>query len=162
MILAAFERTFRIIYGQDVRRSDDYKTIKSEVAQLIEEHAENMTGKQKKYVKGFVKGILNSDSSYGDNLKFALEDCKSIMEPFVTRRFSGIYEEIIDEVSISINGLRNGIAHSRLDMELEARHLTDIKFVEEMLYVIRLKKMGVEDTIIQKSINELFKENIVI
>ena len=101
MILAAFERTFRIIYGQDVRRSDDYKAIKSEVA-------------------------------------------------------------IIDEVSISINGLRNGIAHSRLDMEHEARHLTDIKFVEEMLYVIRLKKMGVEDTIIQKSINELFKENIVI
>ena len=71
MILAAFERTFRIIYGQDVRRSDDYKAIKSEVAQLIEEHAENMTGKQKKYVKGFVKGILNSDSSY--NIR--LSDC---------------------------------------------------------------------------------------
>ena len=84
MILAAFERTFRIIYGQDVRRSDDYKAIKSEVAQLIEEHAENMTGKQKKYVKGFVKGILNSDSSYNirlsDCIDFVMQlwNCKSV------------------------------------------------------------------------------------
>ena len=47
-------------------------------------------------------------------------------------------------------------------MELEARHLTDIKFVEEMLYVIRLKKIGIEDAIIKKSINELFRENLAL
>lgn len=162
MILAAFEREFRNIYGQDVKRSDDYKDIKERIIKLIEDYATECTGKRKKYVKDFAKGIRNSDSSYGDKFKYALEDCKDIMEPFVTRRFEGTYEEIIEDVSMSVNGLRNGVAHSRLDMELEARHLTDIKFVEEMLYVIRLKKSGIEDSIIQKSINELFRENIAL
>lgn len=162
MILASFEREFRNIYGQDVRRSEEYKETKNQVIGLIEEHAETLTGKRKKYVKDFAKGIKNHDSSYGDNLKYALEDCKEIIEPFVIRRFDGTYEEIIEDVSLNINGLRNGIAHSRLDLELEARHLTDIKFVEELLYVIRLKSIGVDRLTIQKSINELFRENMAL
>ena len=162
MILSAFEREFRNIYGQDVRRSEDYKETKEQIVKLIEDRAKELTGKRKKYVKDFAKGIKNSDSSYGDNFKYALEDCESIMKPFITRRFEGTYEEIIADVSFSINSLRNGIAHSRLDMEIEARHLTDIKLVEEMIYVIRLKKIGVEDTVIQKSINELFWESLAL
>ena len=162
MILAAFEREFRNIYGPDVRRLEDYKDTKDHIIKLIEEYAAECTGKRKKYVKDFAKVIRNSDSSYGDNFKYALEDCKGIMEPFVIRRFEGTYEEIIEDVSISVNRLRNGVAHSRLDMELEARHLTDIKFLEEMLYVIRLKKIGIEDAIIKKSINELFRENLAL
>ena len=64
--------------------------------------------------------------------------------------------------SSNINELRNGIAHSRLDLELKARHLIDIKFVEEMLYAIRLKKIGIENLIIQRSINDLFRENMAL
>lgn len=160
MILSAFEREFRNIYGQDVRRADEYKQIKSEVIKLIEGFADTLGGKQRKYAKGFAKGIKNSDSSYGDNLKFALEDCRSIMEPFITRRFEGSYEEIINDISININEIRNGIAHSRLDLELEARNLVDIQFVEEMLYAIRLKKIGIDKTVIQRAINELFGEGV--
>lgn len=61
-----------------------------------------------------------------------------------------------------INSLRNGVAHSRLDLELEPRHLTDIKFVVELLYVIRLKTLGIDEIIIQKAINQLFHENLAI
>ena len=162
MILATFEREFHTIYGQDVRRSEDYKNIKDKIIKQIENLAEGFTGKHRKYVKSFAGIIRNSDSSYGDRFKYALEDCKGIMEPFVTRHFEGTYEEIIEDVSFNVNTLRNGIAHSRLDMKLEARHLTDIKFVEEMIYVIRLKKIGVEDNVIKKSINELFRENVLL
>lgn len=82
------------------------------------------------------------------------------MYPFVVRRYEGDYENIIDDVSMSINTLRNGIAHSRLDLELEARYLTDIKFIEELLYVIRLKSIEIDETVIQKAVNQLFHENI--
>ena len=162
MVLAAFEREFRNIYGQDVRRSDDYKNTKAEAVKLLKDYAVTLTGKKKKYVKGFADGIANSDSSYGDNLKYALEDCKSIMEIFVTSHFNGNYEEIIDDVSTSVNGLRNGVAHSRLDLELQARHLADVKIVEEMLYVIRLKHIGVDENTVKKAINDLFRENLSI
>lgn len=156
MILAAFEREFRNIYGQDVKRSEEYKKTKDEVMQLLEQYAENYTGKQRRYIKGFVKGIQNTDSSYGDNFCFSLNECKTIMKPFVVRRYEGTYEEIVSELGENINFLRNGLAHSRLDLNLEARHLSDIKIVEEMIYVMRFKKLGIEDEIIKKCINDLF------
>lgn len=160
MILAAFEREFRNIYGQDAIRSKAYKDTKEQIVKLIEDQAPNYTGDRKKYIKGFAKIISNIDSSYGDNLEYALKDCKDIMEPFVIRRFEGTYEEIIADISISVNKLRNGVAHSRLDLELKPRHLVDIKLVEEMIYVIRLKKIGIVESTIKKSINELFSENL--
>lgn len=162
MILSAFEREFRNVYGQDARRSDDYKTIKGEVADSIRSLANNYSGRKRKYVNDFAKGIENLDSSYGDNLRYAFANCQEIMEPFISRRYEGTYSDIINDISDSINGLRNGVAHSRLDLEIEPRHITDIQFVEEMLYVIRLKKVGVEKIEIQKSINKLFAENMAI
>ncbi len=160
MILAAFEREFRNIYGDNVRRSEDYKKTKERIIELIEDYTKDLTGKRKKYAKRFAKGIRNSDASYGDNFKYALNDCKCIMEPFILRRYNGTYEEIAEEISSRVNDLRNGIAHSRLDMELEGQHLIDIKFVEELLYVMRLKKIGIEDNTIQNVINELFNEKL--
>lgn len=160
MILAAFEREFREVYGQDVERSKTYLETKEEVLQLVENFADSKSGKPRKYVRDFAKGISNSDSSYGDNFKYALNDCQSIMEPFVTRSFEGTYADIIEGVSDRINALRNGIAHCRLDFVMEACNMEDIKFAEEMLYVIRLKKLGLDDSTIQHAIDDLFDEKM--
>lgn len=162
MILATFEREYRNIYGYDVRRSVNYKCIKENVIQIIEKYAENLSGKNKKYAKSFAKRIKDYDVSYGDNVKFAFEDCREIMDVFIKKCFDESYEEAVEGISESINKLRNGIAHSRLDMEIEPRHITDIKLIEEMLYVIRLKKLGIEVSVIQKVINELFGVGIII
>lgn len=160
MILAAFESEYRNAYGQDTKRSEEYKKTKENVVAYIKDYAESLSGKQKKYVNGFARGVLNSDSSYGDNLLYAFEDCKTIIEPFVKKHFKGSYRKITEDVSANINELRNGIAHSRLDLKIKARHLAEIKLVEEMFYVVRLKKMGIVDQAIQKSINDLFQENV--
>ena len=84
------------------------------------------------------------------------------MDVFIKKCFDGSYEDIVEGISESVNKLRNGIAHSRLDMEVEPRHVTDIKLMEEMLYVIRLKKLGIEVPVIQKVINELFGYGIIL
>ena len=57
---------------------------------------------------------------------------------------------------------RNGIAHSRLDLHFEAIHLSDIKIVEELLYAIRLKKIGLQTSEIQKAISDLFLERLAL
>lgn len=160
MILAAFESEYRNAYGQDTIRSVMYKKTKEDVVVHLKEYAKALSGRQKKYANEFVRGILNSDSSYGDKLLYAFEDCKTIIEPFVRKHFKGSYRKITKDVSADINELRNGIAHSRLDLKIKARHLAEIKLVEEMFYVVRLKKMGIEDQAIQKSINDLFQENV--
>ena len=162
MILAAFEGEFKRIYGGDAKRSQAYKDIKLEVVNLLEDYANKHKGKKRKYIVSIAKGIKNSDLSYGDNLLYALEDCKEIMIPFVLKKYDGNYEDIINDVCTNINELRNSIAHCNLDFELEARHLDDIKIVEEMIYVIRLHKLGIETKVIQRAIRDLFNEIIAI
>ena len=84
------------------------------------------------------------------------------IEAAATRKMQGVVLVNVRIINDYINSLRNGVAHSRLDLELEPRNLTDIKFVEELLYVIRLKTLGIDEIIIQKAINQLFHENLAI
>lgn len=58
-----------------------------------------------------------------------------------------------------MNEFRNYLAHSKLDFEIKAIHLCDLKMVEELTYAIRLKKLGLSAMKCQKAINELFHEN---
>lgn len=157
MILSAFEREFRNIYGQDTDRAEEYIKAKGEIVEIILKHADKLSGKRRKYYKSIAKLVKDSDLSYGDKFKHALSDCKNIMEPILTGYFEGEYEKIVDDVSESVNKLRNEIAHNSLDCDIEARNLVDIFIVEEMLYVIRLKKVGIEDLFIKRILNELFK-----
>lgn len=82
------------------------------------------------------------------------------MLPFVRIKYGGNYLDVIDGICERMGTVRNGIAHSRLDLRFDAIHLCDIKIVEELLYAIRLKKCHLNTSEIQKSINCVFRENI--
>ena len=69
---------------------------------------------------------------------------------------------VVRDLSGRVGEIRNGIAHSKMNFELDAIHLADIKIIEELNYAIRLKKAGVPDNNIRKGINALFKENIAL
>jgi hypothetical protein len=159
MILAAFEREYRNIYGQDSGRSDEYLEVKSEIVSLIEDYHKTNQGKKRKYAKQLKKYVENRDSSFEDHVKYALADCEVILKPFITRKYSGTYAEIIDGISFRMGEVRNGIAHSRLDMNFDAIHLADIRVIEELIYVIRLKNSYINDLECQKAVNQLFGEN---
>ena len=45
----------------------------------------------------------------------------------------------IEEICDRMNTVRNGIAHSRLNLNLEAIHLSDLKIIEELLYAMRFQ-----------------------
>ena len=162
MIMAEFEREYRDIYGQDYKRSELYTDTKQEIVDLIEEYRKGHSGDAKKYAGSIKKTVQNLDNSYAQNVEFAIEDCKVIMEPFIKANYSKDLHEVIRDLSGRVGEIRNGIAHSKMDFELDAIHLADIKIIEELIYAIRLKKAGVPDSKIMKGINVLFKENIAI
>ena len=56
--------------------------------------------------------------------------------------------------------MRNGIAHNKLDFDFAPIHLSDIKIIEELLYIMRLIDVGVKEENCKHIINELFDENI--
>ena len=129
---------------------------------MIEEYRKGHSGDAKKYAGSIKKTVQNLDNSYAQNVEFAIEDCKVIMEPFIKANYSKDLHEVIRDLSGRVGEIRNGIAHSKMDFELDAIHLADIKIIEELIYAIRLKKAGVPDSKIMKGINVLFKENIAI
>lgn len=161
MIFAAFERVYGQVYGKDTERSQLYIETKEKVVELIAEHEKDCTGKQKKYVRTLKDFVANRDSSFASNLTYALKDCAEIMTPFVKRRYEGEYEDIVEQISERIGVVRNGVAHCRLDFKLEAIHLSDIHIVEELLYAIELKHVGLSAQECKKAIGKLFGENMV-
>lgn len=160
MIFAAFEREYRNIYGTDSDRSEEYISTKNEIVKLIDNYSQTQHGKKRSYSKQLSKFVQNRDSSFEFNLKKALKECENIMLPFVKIKYGGNYLDVIDGICERMGTVRNGIAHSRLDLRFDAIHLCDIKIVEELLYAIRLKKCHLNTSEIQKSINCVFRENI--
>ena len=162
MILSSFEREFRNIYGQNSERSETYLNVQNDIVSLIDTYIAQKHGKSRNYAKQFKKYIENRDSSSESNLKKALLDCKDVMIPFVQRKYASNYEEAVDGISERMGTVRNGIAHSRLDLQLDAIHLSDIRIVQELSYAIRLKNMHLSTKETQKAINKLFGENFAI
>lgn len=160
MILAAFERIYGHIYGKDTERSEEYIEIKAKAVELIDQLQQENTGKRKKAAKTLKDFVFNRDSSFSSNTAYALKDCADIMKPFVKKRYKGEYDSVVDEISERIGIVRNGVAHCRLDFELEAVHLSDILIMEELLYAMQLKHIGLTIHECHKAIGRLFRENI--
>lgn len=84
------------------------------------------------------------------------------MDIFVARKYKGNNKEATEGIAMRIGELRNGIAHSRLDLKIEPISLADIKIIEELTYAIRLKKLGIKNLDCKKSINRLFGEQFAL
>lgn len=162
MIFAEFEREYRNIYGQDSGRSDEYLKVKDDVTSLINDYLESKQGKKRKYAKQLKNYVENRDSSFESNVMKALTDCEGIMAPFVARRYEGSYADVINDISCRMGEVRNGIAHSHLDLNFDAIHLSDIHIIEVLIYVIRLRNISMNEGDCKKAINQLFGENIAL
>lgn len=91
-----------------------------------------------------------------------MTEYQTIMEPFIKSKYDGALDATIEEVCDRMNTVRNGIAHSRLDLDLEAIHLSDLKIIEELLYAMRLQYLHIDSRLIRIGIKKLFGENIAV
>lgn len=158
MILAEFERAFWVIYGQDSGRSPKFLSIKQSILDLIEEYENKQSGKARKYAKEIKTFVQKLDNNYEERLKTALKDYVDILCIFIEKKYVGVYDHVVAEISKRMGVIRNGIAHSKIDINFDAIHLCDIKIVEELIYALWLKKIGLANDTIQKAINSLFGE----
>ena len=160
MILVKFEREYRNIFGQDHGRSDEYISVKNEIISFIKTFTESQHGKMRQYAKQIEKYVENRDSSFESNIKESLLDSEEILSPFIGNRYDNSFSDTVEGISSRMGELRNAIAHGRLDFHYDAIHLSDILTIEELLYAMRLKKIGLTADECKKAINELFLENI--
>lgn len=159
MILAEFEREYRDIFGQDKGRSDEYLETKKTVIELIGHYEKSQQGKQRRYANQLKKYVENRDNSFEAAVKYALIDCENVLSIFVKRQYKEPYNDAADGIAERMGLVRNGIAHSHIDLRFDAVHLSDINIIEELIYAMRLRKIGLTDKECQKAINDLFGEN---
>lgn len=156
----AFEREFRNLYRDDTSRSDEYHEVKEEVLGYLEGMKEKNTGKKKRYVKSLISLFNKTENKYGDRMKKALLDCEEILLPFLNYYYKDYKSEMLGEISERMNKLRNDSAHGNIDLEIKAVNLSDFNILEDLLYAMRLKHMGVELENIKKAIKDLKRYNI--
>ena len=88
MVFTAFEREYFNIYGQDTERSVDYLSVKAEIVDLIDAYREKQaTSKRKAHAKDIREFVCSRDRSSGANMKYAFNDCKDILVPFIRRKY---------------------------------------------------------------------------
>ena len=128
---------------------------------------QNNTGKIKKYLKSYKKKIERDENNLAERLRYVIDDCKDILDPFINRELRIIYSENDKKPSLEhlleeMNTLRNDMAHGNLDIRLQHIHIVGFIVIEMTLYAMRLKNLGVENNAIQDGINRVFEMNVTI
>lgn len=154
----AFEREYANLYPEKEIRSEKYLQAKKDALDMIDKLINERSGKVKRYLTIFRKRIAADENSLADRILVVIKDCLPIMDPFLIYQLGKEYNVKVDEITpleniaSKMNTLRNDMAHGNLDIQLEKEHVFGFEIIETLLYVMRLKAIGIEDRKIQKGI----------
>lgn len=165
LLMAAFEWEFKVFYGDVKYESNEkYRKAKDNIIAAIECIRNESCGKQKKYVKSFLKTIQNSGVSLSEKLTYAYKENEEILKPFLTILYkdNGIKEYKITDIATRLQSQRNNYAHGNIDKEVDSDVIIDLLTVEWLLYSIKLSSFGMEKKEVQRIINQLFSRNMYI
>lgn len=155
MITAAFEWEFRKLYPSGIRKSDATITAEKDVSETLKEQISNTSGKRKEILKRLSKQV-EADSLKSEIIQVC-KDYSSIFGCFGEHLFHlNDLELNYNEMGERLSSQRNNFAHGNLDKEFIGASALDLILLEFVVYTLQLKSYGIEDTEIQRSINELF------
>lgn len=141
----AFESEFNNIYHEDEVRSEQFIEVKKDLLEEIKsyEQIKNYTGKRKKYLKNFIRNIGHMENSLGEKIKHAIKDSQKYIEVFFRYYYSREYnKKEMNDMCERMNKIRNQLAHGNFLLELTKDNVFDFKILECLLYIIRLKNLG--------------------
>lgn len=159
MTTAAFEWEFRKLYPEGIPHSELTKKAKEETTEKINELIKESTGKKKKIYKNLLKFI--DLEGFSDNLEYTCNELNDIIFPFGDKLYK-INNENLDYKNMGerLSEQRNHFAHGDLDQEFIGLALLDLIFLKEVVYAMQLKRFGVTDENIRKSLNKLFNAGV--
>lgn len=65
------------------------------------------------------------------------------------------FENLIDSLASRMNKLRNDSAHGNIDLKIDPIDLKHINTLENLLFAMRLKKIGISEIDIKKAIKDV-------
>ncbi|WP_152267800.1 hypothetical protein [Agriterribacter humi] len=159
LIFAAFEKEYSYFFSESPIRSAGYLITKDKAIMALSEIKTTLNSKGRKYVERFISIIDNSDSSLDARIKKALKKYQTIISPFLFYFYGIGDDEIIEAMPERICLIRNAFAHGNLGVTFLPIHLSDLKILEILLYVMRLDALAVDHYSIAKAIQQVFGIN---
>ncbi len=131
-ILIAFEHNYKTIYQNVSLSSQDFDFAKDKINEFIDGQLKVLTnnGKLRKKFKGIKNSINKINLSYGESLKYALNDNIDVLEPFIKKRYQvENAKSVINLCSERTNEIRNSMAHGILDIKFKPKNSNDIYWI---------------------------------
>lgn len=159
MTTAAFEWEFKKIYKEGIPHSDATKEAQEKVTEKIEDLRRNSTGKKRKIYKNLLKFITLE--GFAENLEYTCKNLNDIIYPFGNMLYE-INNEKLDykKMGERVSEQRNHFAHGDIDQEFIGLALLDLIFLKEIVYAMQLKRFGLTNENIKKSLNDLFNAGL--
>ena len=161
MTTAAFEWEFKKMYKDGIPHSNKTNEAKEKAKSKIENLIRISKGKEKKIYKNLLKFITLE--GFSENLEYTCNNLNEIIRPFGDRLY-GLNNEKLDykKMGERLAKQRTHFAHGDLDKEFIGLALLDLIFLEEIVYAMQLKKCGISNENIKRSLNKLFNAGIVL
>lgn len=161
MITAAFEWEFRRLYPDGIKKSEKTIIAENNVIENLTELINSSKGKEKSIYKRLAS-YVRSDSLQPE-ISHIGKELADIITLFGERLYK-LNGEVLNynDMGKRLSKQRNDFAHGNLDKDFDGLAFLDLIFMERIIYAMQLKYYGLEDVIIQKSINDLFRSGIMI
>ena len=162
MITAAFEWEFKKLYPSGLRRKDASIKADETATQVLTSLIRESKGKLKELYKSLLKNGIGFAPLQAKMVQTG-KDLDSIISPFGKYLCSINKKELnYSKMGERLASQRNHYAHGDLDEDFIGDSLLDLIFLERILYAMQLKRFGISEKNIQRSINDLFHCNFAI
>lgn len=152
MVSSAFEWEFNQLFQEGVKHSQNREKNIEEIKNRLSEALS-----EKRYDK-FLKEIIKNIGK--DNLEskliFANKELKNESEIFLKYLLELNNIENTNSIFTELQKLRNDFAHGNLEINLELKGLVGMIYLERIVYIMQLKRLGLDEKNIKIAINDLF------
>ena len=160
IVSSAFEWEFKQLFPNGVEHTktkiNKMEEIKNDLLQLSVNYDKQKNKVIKKIVEDVGRDNLESKIIY-TNKKLS-----NISEIFLQYLCNLNYIKNKNKIFTNLQKLRNDFAHGNMDIDIDSDGFVGIIYLERLIYIMQLKRFGLDDENIKKAINKLFGGNIAL
>lgn len=160
IVSSAFEWEFRQLFPDGVKhktsKTDAIEVIKHDLLQLSSNYDKTKRKIMEKTIENIGKDNLES------KLIFTNKELKEVSEIFLKYlcKLNDIKSE--NEIFTNLQKLRNDFAHGNMEIDIDSDGFVGIIYLERLIYIMQLKRFGLDDNNIKKAVNNLFGGNLAL
>lgn len=159
MVSSAFEWEFNQLFPRGV----EHKKKKVEAIKNIKEKLENISIEditEKSIMNNIIKHV--GQDNLESKIIFANNKLKELSNIFLEQLCNWNKIDNKNEIFTSLQKLRNDCAHGNMDIDVDSDGFVGIIYLERLVYIMQLKRFGLKDENIKKSVNDLFDSRLAL